>query len=237
MHLQVFAEGTVLSHEHATAVTEETAVTQGTVDSLDDVGLFFAFGARAVAGQDGGVGFPLIGEVPAVPPVASRQLLPKAPHRGMAPVAQRPGHDAAAGPLDGQLEPDLAPHAPHKGPQLVHLQYFPVFFGRRRGSGALLARAFFSLGNAHAHDAGRARDAALRIALSQQLVDLCVLRGFGHGSGRKSRLVAAGFALVAGVALTVPVLSNLVAVAFGAEVLRINHKAPYEFHPELDRRH
>ena len=109
------------------------------------------------------------------------------------------------------------------------------FFGRRRGSrGAIAQRFFYPLGNAHARNAGHALDAALRIALAQQLVDLCVLRGLGHGNGYKTRLVAAGFALVAGMALAVPVPLNLVTAAFGAEVLRINHKAYYGFHPDLD---
>ena len=60
VHLQVFAEGTV--------------------DGLDDVGLSCAFGTRSmlVTGQDGVVGFPLVGEVSAVPLVAPEQLLPEA---------------------------------------------------------------------------------------------------------------------------------------------------------------
>ena len=233
VHLQAFAEGTALSHEHAAAVTQRT------VDGLDDAGLSFALGARPVlvTGHDGGVGFPLIGEVPAVPPVAPGQLLPKATHRGLAPAAQRPGHDAPAGPPDGQPKPNLATFAPHKGPQLVEFEHFPVFFrAQARQRGAIAQRFFYPLGNAHARNASHALDAALRIALAQQLVDLCVLRGLGHGNGYKTRLVAAGFALVAGMALTVPVPLNLVTAAFGAEVLRINHKAYHGFHPDLDHR-
>ena len=100
-----------------------------------------------------------------------------------------------------------------------------------------MASAFFyPLGNAHARNAGHAYDAALRIALAQQFVDLRVLHSLGHGSGHKTRLVAARFALVTGVTLAVPVPSNLVAAAFGAEVLRINHDAHYGFHPKLDHR-
>ena len=66
VHLQAFAERTTLSHQHAAAVT------QGTVDGLDNVGLSFDLGARPVlvAGQDGSVGFPLVSEVPAAPSVA-----------------------------------------------------------------------------------------------------------------------------------------------------------------------
>ena len=86
VHLQVFAEGTVLSHEHVAAVT------QGTVDGLDDVGLSCAFGTRSVlvTGQDGVVGFPLVGEVPAVPLIAPEQLLPEATGCGGALAAWCP---------------------------------------------------------------------------------------------------------------------------------------------------
>ena len=225
VRLQAFAEGTTPSHEYAATLT------QGTVDGLDDGGLFFAFGARPVlvARQDSGVGCPLIGEGPAVPPVAPGLPLPKATHRGRAPAAQRPGHDARAGPSDGQPAPALAPLAPRKGPHLVHFQHFPAFSpvcfrAQARQRGAAGPRFFYLLGNAHALNAGHALGAARRIARAQPLVDLRVLRGLGHGSGHKTRLVVAGFALVVGMARTTPVPSNLVAATFGAEVLRINHK-------------
>ena len=58
-----------------------------------------------------------------------------------------------------------------------------------------------------------------------------MLRGLRHGGGLEARLVMAGFALIAGMALTVPITPNLVAVTFGAKMLRINHKYPHAFHP------
>ena len=68
MHDQGLAERAGFAHQHAAAVAEET------VDGLDDAGLALAFGTGPVlpAGQDGGVGFPLVGEVPAGTAVTPR---------------------------------------------------------------------------------------------------------------------------------------------------------------------
>ena len=60
-----------------------------------------------------------------------------------------------------------------------------------------------------------------------QLVDLLVLRGFGHGGGHKTHLAAVHLALTTGAALTMLSAPNLVAAAFCAEVLRVNHKSLY----------
>lgn len=59
---------------------------------------------------------------------------------------------------------------------------------------------------------------------------------FGYGRGHEPRPLVAGFALIAGMALTMPVAPNLVAATFGAEVLRINHNYLYRFHSYLDHR-
>ena len=111
-HGQGLAERAGFAHQHAAAVAE------GTVDGLDDAGLALAFGTGPVlpAGQDGGVGFPLVGEVPAVAAVTPGQGGPQAPQRRFAPAAQRPGHDAATGPFDHEPQPHLALFAAHKAP-------------------------------------------------------------------------------------------------------------------------
>ena len=66
MHGQGFAEGAGLSNEHATALA------QGAIDGFDDAGLAFTLGTGSVlpAGQDLGVGFPLVCEIPAMLTVA-----------------------------------------------------------------------------------------------------------------------------------------------------------------------
>ena len=126
MHFQAFTERTTFAHEYAAALA------QGAINRLHDAGLAFAFGARPVlvAGQDLGVGFPLVGKVPAAPTIARGPGLPEAARRGFAPTAQRPGHDAPAGPFDGQPEPDFALFAPHKRPRLIEFERLPAPFPR-----------------------------------------------------------------------------------------------------------
>ncbi len=126
MHFQAFTERTTFAHEYAAALA------QGAINRLHDAGLAFAFGAGSVlvAGQHLGVGFPFGRKVPATSAIAREQVLPAAARRGFAPTAQRPGHDAAAGPFNGQPEPDFTLFAAHKGPQLIQFEYFPALFLR-----------------------------------------------------------------------------------------------------------
>ncbi|MDJ0367074.1 hypothetical protein QMK33_18140 [Hymenobacter sp. H14-R3] len=95
---------------------------------------------------------------------------------------------------------------------------------------------FYPARNGHARNPGCPHDAALRIALFQQLIHLRILGGFGHGRGLEASLVAARFALVAGVPLAMAIAPNLVAATFGAKMLCVNHNSSYGFHPYLDHR-
>ena len=124
VHFQRFAERTGLAHE------DPAAVAQGAVDGFDDARAAAAFGAAAVlpAGQHAHVGFPLVGEIPAVAAVTPGQSLPQPPGRGRVASARNPGHDAPAGPLDRQPQPDLVPFAAHKGPQLIEFERLPPLF-------------------------------------------------------------------------------------------------------------
>jgi hypothetical protein len=74
------------------------------------------------------------------------------------------------------------------------------------------------------------------MALFQQLIHLRILGGFGHGRGLEASLVAARFALVAGVPLAMAIAPNLVAASFGAKMLCVNHNGSYGFHPYSDHR-
>ena len=123
VHFQKFTKRTAFAHGHA-------ALAQRAVAGFHDAGLAFAFGTRPVlvAGQHLGVVLSLVGEVPAASPVTCAQLLPKAAGRGVAPAAQRRGHNAPADPFNSQPEPDLALLAPDERPQLVEFEHFPALF-------------------------------------------------------------------------------------------------------------
>jgi hypothetical protein len=129
VHGQRFAERTGLAYQHAATLA------QGAVGGLDDVGLPFALGTGPVlpAGQHFGVGFPLVGEVPAVAVSLAGPGVPALAQGRFAPAAQGPAHDASPGPFDGEPAPHLALFVAHKAPQLVEFQDFPLwalrFFG------------------------------------------------------------------------------------------------------------
>ena len=122
MHGQGFAEGAGLAHEHAAALA------QGAIDGFDDVGLALALGTGPVlpARQHLGVGFPLVGKIPAVAVIPAGQGLPELAQRGFAPAAQRPAHDAPPGAFDRKPQPDLALFVAHEAPELIEFQDFPL---------------------------------------------------------------------------------------------------------------
>ena len=153
-----------------------------------------------------------------MPPIVLGPQLPA--RRGFAPVAQRPSHNATAGLFGGQPKSDLRFSHPTKvyiSSSTSH-RFFCAFFGRKRGSAGATAAAFFNAaGDGCARNAGHAHDTALGIALAQELVHLFILRCFSYDCGYK-----AGFVLVAGMALMMPVAPDLVAAAFGAKMLCMN---------------
>ena len=67
MHDQRLAEGAGFAHQHAAALAQRA------VDGFDNIGLAFALQAGPVlpTGQHPGVGFPLVGKVPAVAAVTA----------------------------------------------------------------------------------------------------------------------------------------------------------------------
>jgi len=167
VHGQRLAEGAGLAHEHAAALA------QGAINGLDDAGLARALGAGSVlpAGQDLGVGFPLVGEEPAVAAVMCRQGLPQLAQRRFGPAAQRLAHNTPPGPFDHEPQPDLALATAHKTPQFIEFQHFPPLapgIGRaprrqgRRGE----RRFFYPFGNRHARHPPEPNNAALRVALA-----------------------------------------------------------------------
>jgi len=96
--------------------------------------------------------------------------------------------------------------------------------GRKRGSGGEAVCAFFySARNGHPRDSCHASNAALRIALAQQFVDLRILDRFRYSGGDKSGLVPAAFALVFGMAPSAAIAANVCTAASSAEMLRKNH--------------
>ena len=102
--------------------------------------------------------------------------------------------------------------------------FFCSFLGRKRGSGGEAACAFFyPAGNRHPRHARHAGNTALRIALAQQLVHLRILDRFSHGSGGKTSLVPAAFALVFGMAPSAAITANMFTAAGSTEMLRKNH--------------
>ena len=121
MHFQRSAERTEFTDQYAAALA------QGAIDGFDDVGLAFALWAGPVlpTRQHLGVGFPLVGKIPAMAPVTAGQGEPAFAQRGFAPTAQRPAHDASTGAFDYEPQPDLAPLVAHEAPQLIQFQDFP----------------------------------------------------------------------------------------------------------------
>ena len=115
MHGQRFTERTGLAHEHAATLAQRA------IDGLDDIGLALALGTGPVlpAGQHFGVGFPLVGKIPAVAVIPVGQRLPELTQRRFTSVAQRPAHDAPPGAFDHEPQPDFALFAAHKAPQLI----------------------------------------------------------------------------------------------------------------------
>jgi len=63
VHFQAFAERATLAHQYTTSLAQRA------VDRLDNACLTFDFriGPVLATGQDGGAGFPLVGEVSAPP--------------------------------------------------------------------------------------------------------------------------------------------------------------------------
>ena len=112
-----------------------------------------------------------------------------------------------------------------------------AFFGRKRGKGGRAACAFFyQFGHRHARHAGCTRNAALRVALDQELFHLPVANGSRRRCWLKPGLVPAGFALVLGVAGRTAVAPNLFAAVRGTQVLCYHHKQKYGAHLKLDHR-
>ena len=98
------------------------------------------------------------------------------------------------------------------------------FLGRKRGSGGEAAGAFFIRLAIVSRETPVTRAIrALRIALTQQVVNLRVLYRFGHGGGGKTGLVPAAFALVFGMTPSAAIVANMLTAASGAEMLRKNH--------------
>ena len=225
-----FAERAAFADQHTTALA------QGAIQGFNDGDLAFALGAGPVrtGGKGLGVSRKQVCEVPAVAAVAVGQGLPEAAGRGRIAPAQDPSHDAPTGLFHGQPKPKLAPFTAHKCPHLIEFKRFPPpalrFFGRSRDNGGRACCAFScQFGRLHARHAGYAHDAALRIALGQELFSLRVAgRPFG-GDRRKQGLVAAGFTLVTGVPAAMPVAPNLFAAAASAKTLSLHHKRDTKF--------
>lgn len=230
VHGQGFAERAAFVDQYTAALA------QGAIQGFNDGGLAFALGARPVrtGGKGLGVSRKQVREVPAVAAVAVGQVLPEAAGRGRIAPAQDPSHDAPTGLFHGQPKSNLAPFAAHKRPHLIEFKRFPPpalrFFwpqpGQRRAG---LLRIFCQFGHRHARHAGYVHDAALRVALGQELFYLRVAgRPFGGGR-RKPGLVAASFALVTGVPAAMPVALNLFAVAASAKMLSRHHERDTKF--------
>ena len=226
MHLDAFTKRAGLSHQHPAPLA------QGAVEGLHGASTVAAFGAAPVlpAGQNPDISLPEIREVPAArPPPVGRQLLPQAPSHGRAAVTEHPGHDAPDFALDGQPKPDLALLAAHKCPHLVQLQRRPTLLSplfrlqlRQQGGGG--QGFFWPTGNRHPRHARDPHNAALGVALGQQLVYLRVAHRLDHRRRYEAGLVPAGFALIARVAVFGAVAADVSVAALGAEMLHMNHK-------------
>ena len=106
--------------------------------------------------------------------------------------------------------------------------------GSRGGEGS--AAFFYPFGNRHPGHPREPDDAALRVALTKQGIDLGVLGRFTHGRWHEQPLVAARGALVFGLAFFTAIAANCRAAALGAKMLRINHSPLYGAHPLIDHR-
>ena len=164
VHAQRFAERTGFAHQNAAALA------QGAAEGFDNVGLARLVAPVRVRRQHGRVGGPLVGVVPAVATVTVRQRGPEPTTGRSATGAQHPGHDASAGPLDGQLRPHFSLFAAHKRPHFIQFKCFLVlalgfFWPQARQGWRGLRRFFCQLGHGHARNARGPHDAALRVAL------------------------------------------------------------------------
>ena len=174
-----------------------------------------------------GIGWKQVRKIPAMTAVSLGQSRPEAAGRGRVGPAPKPRCVGWPVPRPATARPCAA-----CGPQTVTSQPvltlptgcaapFSAAGGARAGA---LAALFGQFGHSHAGHAGHARNAALRIALGQQLFHLGVT-GRPLGSSRhKLGLVAAGLALVAGVPAAVPVAPNMLAAATGTKVLSNHHQ-------------
>ena len=235
MHLQRLAKRTGFADKY------DAALTQGTSDRFDDAGAAASFGTAPVlpAGQCADIRFPAVGEGPAVAVVTAGQGLLQPP--GRVALAQHPGHDAPAGPFDGQPKPDFALFAAHEGPHLLKFKRLPPLalrpFWPQPGQRRRVRQGFFyPARHRHADHASHAPDAALGVALQQEPVDLRVLRGLVHGRRHKPGLVPTRLARVLGMALAATVASNLFTATCGTQMSRRNHTQNYTAHPKLDHR-
>ena len=111
---------------------------------------------------------------------------------------------------------------------------FAERLGSRGGEGR--AAFFYPLANCHPGHAREPDDAALRVALAEQGMDLGVLDRFAHGCWHKQSLVSARGALVFGLAFLTAFAANSRAAALGAKVLHINHSPLYGINPLIDYR-
>lgn len=125
MHADAFTERARFAHQHPTPLA------QGAIEGLHDARAAAAFGAASVlpTGQNTDVAFPKVGEIPAARPApVGGQLLPQAPGRGPAAVAEYPGHNAPAFAFDGQPAPHVVLPGAHKRLHFVQFQRRPPFF-------------------------------------------------------------------------------------------------------------
>ena len=105
---------------------------------------------------------------------------------------------------------------------------------RASGGGEGSAAFFYPFGNRHPGHTREPDNAALRVALHQQGIDLGVLRRFADGGRHKQALVPTRRALVLGPAVIAAVASKVVTAAFGTIMGRLNHAALYAIHPIID---
>ena len=109
---------------------------------------------------------------------------------------------------------------PDKGPHFIGFEHFPPLAlsfrraprqpGRRRKG-----RFFYPLGNRHPGHVREPNNAALRVALAEQGINLGVLDRFAHGRGHEQPLVAACGALVFGLPFFTAIAPNRRAAALG----------------------
>ena len=118
-----FAKRAITAHQHPTAVA------QLAVEGFDHARAGLA-DAVDRGGQHLPVSPPGVGEVVRVAAVTPGQCPPAPRQRRGPPTTQHPGHDAPAGPFDGQPAPDLASPAAHERPHFIEFQRLPALFLR-----------------------------------------------------------------------------------------------------------